>query len=200
MKLAIVRGHRKGSQGAVAADGTTEWQWAGWLGGRIMTRALELGHAAQVFERPNGSSYTRNLAELTAEVNAWRPTLVLSLHFDASPNGQPWSGSTGLYWPGEDGGKPVDRDGRTYAIQLAAACSRGIGIRDRGARGQAKSWNDAWLFILRDTDAPAVILETHFGLADHVRAMAALTEPAPGTNAGKLADAIVRALPPVRTT
>ncbi len=185
MRLAIVRGHRRSAQGAVAADGTTEWQWAGWLASRIMASAMEVGHVARVFERPD-RSYSLAMGELVGAVNAWRADLVLSLHFDAAPGGEPWSGTSALHWPGS-------RDGRTYAVQLSAACSRAIGIRDRGARARAVSWSGAPLYILRDTDAPAVILETHFGRTDHVRAMAALTS-------GRLAPAIVAALPPVETS
>lgn len=185
MRLAIVRGHRISAQGATAANGDTEWQWAGWLASWLAMDLQRADLAGRVFERPDGHDYRRNLHELTTAINAWRPDLVLAIHFDASPNGEPWSGSSALHWPGS-------REGRRWALRLSAAAAGAIGIPDRGARPQAESWAGAPLYILRDTDAPAVLLETHFGGVDHGAAVDAM-------ESGALSRAIVDALT-VRTT
>jgi N-acetylmuramoyl-L-alanine amidase len=203
LRLAIVRGHRRSAQGARAVNGDTEWQWAGWLGSRIMAAALEAGHEARVFDRPDGPSYGENMAKLCADVDAWRPDLALELHFDAAPGGQPWSGSSAIHWP-------RDRASRTWAIQLAGACSRALVIRNRGSKtnegvdGASRSWarskRDAdgtlrpagpVLYFLRDIRAPSVILETHYGShgPDHAAALVAL-------ESGALAAAIVDTLHP----
>lgn len=203
MRLAIVRGHRRSAQGARAINGDTEWQWAGWLGSRVMADALAAGHEARVFERPDGDSYGANLATLCAAIDSYAPDLVIELHFDAAPSGQPWSGSSAIHWP-------TSRAGRTWAVQLSAAVARAIGIRDRGARanagqdGASRSWSrsrrDASgqlrpagpvLYILRDVRAPSVILETHYGShgPDHAAALVAL-------ESGALSRAIVDALHP----
>ena len=193
MKLAIVRGHRKGSQGATAGDGVTEYAFAGWLAARIVADAV--GHECRVFERPDGPHYAHNMMGLVSEVNAWRPDLVLSLHFNASPNGEPWSGTSALHWPS-------DAQGKTWAVQLSGFVARAIGLRNRGAKAQDRSWSKARkvdgelrpagpvLYILRDTLAPTVLLETHFGSnpVDHAKAIQAL-------ESGALSRAIVDALP-----
>jgi len=182
MKLAIVVGHRKSAQGATAVDGVQEWSWNRPLADQIAAGATALGHDVRVFYRPDRSGYSKAMGELVSEVNAYAPDLVLSLHFDSSTDTS-FRGASALHWPGS-------KAGRMWAVQLSAAVARAAGIRSRGAIAQVESWAGSPLYILRDTVAPAVIIESHFGsnAADHVKATAA-------RDSGDLARAIVGVLP-----
>ncbi len=200
MRIAIVRGHSQDLQGAVNKAGSSEWVWSGVLGEQLAHKLHAHNTVAHVFERPTSGTYKQRMLELTHRVNAWRPDVVVSLHFNMSPNGEPWEGSKALHWPSS-------RAGRMWAVQLSGAASRAIGNRDRGAIGQAKSWARArqdesgqWLpdgeplYILRDTVAPAVILEPYFGSSE--------TDTRAATQArdsGALAQSLAVALTPVQS-
>lgn len=184
MRVAIVVGHRQSSQGATAYDGTQEWTWCAQAAAFLGEAAMVAGHEQRVFLRPDLPGYTSAMRELTRAVNDWAPDVVLALHFNAAPashKGQ-FHGTECLHWPGSEAGANV-------AWKVSAALSRAQGTRDRGGKGQSTSHAGAPLYVLRDTDAPAIIIEHHFGdhAGDHDRATAA-------RNSGASARAIIAAL------
>ena len=186
MRVAIVVGHAKSRQGAVAVDGVQEWAWQYPLAEQVVALANRRGHTAKLFTRPDNGTYGRAMRTLTKQINAWRADIVISLHFNAFPEPVGMAsvnGTLALHWP-------TSKQGRTYAVQLSAAVARAQGTRDKGAREQARSWSGAVLYLLRDTMAPAVILETHYGddATDHEKATRS-------RDSGLTARAIVDALP-----
>lgn len=185
MKVSISVGHRKSSQGAAGFDGVQEWAWQRPLAHQIAALLEESGHTATVHERPDVNDYARGMHGLTTAINALSPDVVVELHFNsfAEPAGvASVRGTMGLHWPGSS-------KGARWAASLSRACAQAIGTRDRGAREQARSWSGATLYLLRDTLAPAVILETHYGddEADHRLATSARDN-------GELARAIAQAI------
>lgn len=152
MRVAIVIGHSKASKGAGNTRGVQEWTWNRTLAGQLLA---ELGEdVARVFTRRPGP-YNSAVPALAKQINAWGADLVVSLHFNASTNAAA-HGCCALHWPGSYGG-------RTWARGLSEAASRAIGNRDRGPVEQRESWSGLQLWILSETRAPAVILESYFG-------------------------------------
>lgn len=188
MRLAIVRGHRASSQGATAVDGLREYAWATALADSIADRCDRVGVECRIFTRPDRAGYTSVMRELVQDVNRWTPDIVVSLHFNAAAGEHKgiWNGTYALHWPGSS-------MGQHYATRIASAVASTIGTRliRGGAMAQGESAAGYPLMILRDTAAPAVILESHFGdhPTDH---MAALR----GLRSGQLARAIVEAVQP----
>lgn len=178
--IAIVVGHDERSRGAVGDDGVQEWELNRGLAVRLTERLAALGlplaqqsyreggvaHKRPIFYRTPGLGYRGSMRKLTAELNAERPSLVLSLHFNASSDSRA-TGSEALHWP-------TSTAGLRWAALLSTTTAATLGLKDRGPRAQASSWAGAPLYILRDTQAPAVILETHFGTnpTDHAAATA----------------------------
>lgn len=188
MDVAISVGHSKASPGAVAVDGIAEWHWHHPLANAL---AVELaGHnlEAEVFYRPE-LPYSLAMHDLVQRINRAAPRVVLELHFNAFPEapGQATvTGTMALYWP-------TSEMGHQLARKLSAATAQAQGTIDRGARAQALSWAGAPLYILQNTRAPSVILETHYGDAacDHQRATAARDS---GATARALAAALAEVL------
>lgn len=156
MRVAIVVGHDRVNQGAEAVDGIHEWPWNNRLAGQL-GRLLD---DSRVFYRPIAGNYDAQLLALTEEINRWGPDFVLSLHFNAAPEAYKgeWEGTAALHYPGS-------KKGTALARRLVDAVSKALGTVPLGAKPRTKSWNDVELYILTETIAPAVILETHFG--DH---------------------------------
>lgn len=179
MKIAFVVGHSQKSQGAVDVNGLQEWSFHLPVAEKCVAIAVARGHEAAMFLRPNGG-YTTAMAALVKEINAYQPDLVVSLHFNATPT-HTVSGTEALHWPGSEGGEPL-------AKALAEEVSKALGTRNRGAKAQTHSHSSKPLplYILKDTDAWASIVETHFGdvASDVAKAMA-------GRQSGALARAIV---------
>lgn len=153
MRLAIVVGHSARHKGAAAVDGTREYDFTRPLAARITDAAMVAGHEPRVFLRDGG------FRAMIEEINAWGPGLIVSLHFNAMPASHAGQahGTEVLHYPGSTAG-------RAWAEKLAAAVSEAQGTRNRGAKAQAQaSEGRGALLILRDTRAPAVIVELFFG-------------------------------------
>ena len=127
---------------------------------------------------------------------------MVALHCNAAPESHTgkWSGTMVLHWP-------ISRNGAWLAGLLSAAVAESIGIKDRGPHWQARSWNGPVisipqlkgdtvlkpggpiLWVLKNTKAPAVILESHYmdRKSDHAKANKVLTS-------GKLPIAIVSSI------
>jgi len=185
VRVALVVGHREHAQGATAVDGGQEWAFNRVLADQTAAAMTALGHDVRVFLRPDIAGYTTAMRRLIERVNGYEPDLVISMHYNAAPNPQKgqWHGTEALYWPSS-------RAGKMWATQLSGAVARAQGTYNRGPKARSESWAGSPLLILRDTDAPAVIVETHFGdyASDHARALAA-------RDSGATAQAIASVLP-----
>ena len=179
-RIAIVVGHSPKKGGATAFDGTMEHAFNADFAKRL-AEALPDEVNVLVFIR-NEEDYRTAMRDLVAMVNGYGADLVLSLHSNAMPEEKKGkaSGTMGLFWPGS-------RHGKAFALAIAKAASKAIGIKNRGAIPQARSWaasrlvkgkpvpNGPFLYILQHTRAPAVILESHFldTKSDHTKAIEA---------------------------
>lgn len=163
-RVALVLGHSRGAPGArLLQTAIHEWHWNAELLPRLRDELAARGVEALAFERLDGS-YETAMRQLCDAINATNPDLVVELHF----NGGTQSGAEVLHWPGS-------ARGREAAERLSQAVADAIGIRNRGAVAQARSWATAELvdghlvpagpplWILCLTRAPAVIVEPFFG-------------------------------------
>ena len=87
-KVALVVGHNTKSTGACAKAPINKCEFA--YNNEIvdaMIKSTPSGIAYKKFNRVAGSSYSREIDKVYAEVNAWNPVFVVELHFNGS-NGQ----------------------------------------------------------------------------------------------------------------
>lgn len=197
MKLAIVVGHyalRPGARGRLpanqhghAVEGMTEYAANAQLAAQMVERGPMVGIEARAFRhvartsagqlidptspRPSGSpSYAATVRPTIAEVNEWAPDAVVELHFNSVPREHgAWPWSFAYHFPGS-------RNGQRLGAGMAAACAEVLGSEDRGSMPRQESWAGAPLLVLRETRAPAALLETHNGAnyAHHSRFVRAL--------------------------
>lgn len=156
MRIAVVVGHDERNQGAYSLTlDVREWAFNVPLAAGVVQDLEARGAVARIFERPAGVGYSTAMATLTSEVNTWAPDLVVSLHFNSMADTS-FAGCCVLHWPSSV-------RGNLAAAAISEAVSGAVGNRNRGAVAQADSWSGAPLYILRDTAAPAVIVESFFG-------------------------------------
>lgn len=89
MKIALVIGHRKGSQGAYGNCGISEWKFNNKLVKEILAHPLVKGcdNEFEVFYRTDGGSgYTSRMKELHSRIDKWGARVSLSFHFNAASN------------------------------------------------------------------------------------------------------------------
>lgn len=161
-RVALVVGHNKNHQGA--RDITSGAHEFGHNSCLALEIAKRLNAQCAIFFRRDLGSYSREMSELVCQVNRYRANAVISLHFNSFDGNH--SGSCALICSGSSAGK--------LAAELTDKCSRAMAIKDRGVVRQNKSWAKVKdgrpagpeLYVLTQTQAPAVILETHFG--DHI--------------------------------
>ena len=183
--LAIVIGHNAARPGAWSETlQTSEYDWNKDEATLLVAAIHRLPGPAitmSVFERSSyAASYKLEMRQLTGAVNAARPRLIVSRHFNAL-NGKV-HGCCALHYPGS-------ARGALAAEVLSRAAATALGGRNIGAMAQAVSASGKPLHILRDTQAPAVILEPFFG--DHEGdAERARTARASGSLAAALATTI----------
>jgi len=120
----------------------------------------------KVFVRRDSDSYAKGMKELVAEINAAGVDAVVELHLDVrNVESKRRHGSMGLHWP-------TSSKGEALAEKAARACAATLGLPYVGTVAQARSWSKVTmgtngdvvpggppLYILRDTIAPAAILE-----------------------------------------
>lgn len=164
--IAICIGHDSRRRGA-DPDGPgpipSEWEAMTDLGTRLASELGRRGVRCSLMYRIPGLPYAEQMAELVSRIHGIGATHAVELHWDSHPFG---SGCMGLHWPGS-------LRGAALAERLSAACAGALGIRDRGAIPQQRSWAahvvsetgiaqpaGPVLHFLRDTRIPAAILET----------------------------------------
>lgn len=209
MKLALVIGHHHLSPGVTLASGQTENGFNAELARQLRDVMTGLGADVHVFARSQ-PSYSRSMEEVVRALLAFGPDLVLELHSNGSESGA--RGSEALYWPETAAevdvpeATPRVSGSHAWASHVSAGYAEAIGIKDRGAHVQTRSWNGStrfhptkhksdgsplpipngpWLALLREMTVPTCIGESHFMThpEDHFRALKALDE---GTLAAKL--------------
>ena len=151
--IAIVVGHREKSQGTVSCDGVPEWCWNVPLAHAVADALRDQGYEAHVVTRPNFKS--GNVTRLVNALNKLDPTAIVSLHHNGGP--QDATGSETLCYPGSRVGMAL-----ADAVQRqVVAC---LGLADRGVKQTTHNFakKPKKLRVLTDTNAPTIIVETHF--------------------------------------
>lgn len=153
IKLAIVVGHNERQQGAVRADtGETEFSWNTRLAEFIADLAERMpGVEVQVFHRQYMGSYSRELKEVYARVDAWGAHFSIELHF----NSHSTESATGT---------EVLSSGSKGSLRLCHALQDemldALGLKDRGTKVVRTGRGSLSLIVGR---APAALIEPFFG-------------------------------------
>ena len=157
LDLAIIIGHRRGSQGA-GANGLTEYGFHSDFALELAEACQEAGLSVAVVERddtPDG------YALLPARVNALAPRFAISLHLNAHDSNA--SGSEALYWHtsrGDMNGDGVPDRSCALASMLQEAQCDALGLKDRGLKPIQKG-HRGW-YLLANTSMTCALLEPCF--------------------------------------
>lgn len=149
-KIALVVGRNARSQGAVrVTDKRSEYDWMGDLAAQILAANPA---RYRVFRRPAGVGYTREIAQVYAEVDAWGPAGSIELHFNAAEART--ATSTETLTSGTKGSRRLAALVQSAMVNALGLRDRGLQVRDRNARGGESLWAGR---------APAVLIEPYFG-------------------------------------
>ena len=132
--------------GAIAADGTHEY---------IFNKERLLPHLQKALESKGHKviviGQNKTFSELPARINAEKPDVIISLHYNAF--NKKATGSEVLYWKTSSKSKKL---AELVQSQIVGA----LGLANRGAKGLSSGRGSA---LLKLTNAPCVILEPFFG-------------------------------------
>lgn len=188
----ILVGHSEAGRGAIALDGTTEWDYHRALAPDVVHALYALRWNAESRWRTAALAGNRGLTTTIGGINAARPRCVVELHHNSGPPNR--CGVEVLHWPGS---KP----GADLAAEILREVAPVWSLEKAVHRvvPQARSWNGPAmtdsqgrpvpagppLEILRATSCPSVIVETHFGSHEESQRQAHTLR-----KNGKLAEAI----------
>lgn len=150
LKVCIQIGHggigKNYDSGAISADGTHEHIFNKEKFFPPLKKALESkGHNVIVI------SQNKTFSELPARINAEKPDVIISLHYNAF--NKVATGSEVLYWNTSSKSKKL---AELIQSQIVGA----LGLANRGAKSLSSGRGSA---LLKLTNAPCVILEPFFG-------------------------------------
>ncbi len=157
-KIAIVVGHRKGSQGAYGNAGLSEWKFNKKLASEIKERTDRLGKNVKIFFRKeHGTGYTQRMKELHRDIDDWGADITISLHFNASSHAYA-NGHEVLYCSSS-------RRSGEYARQMNDLFSQYLNNRDRGVLPRGKK-NRGGGFLCRGR-SNCILVEPFFASHQH---------------------------------
>jgi len=86
-KIALLVGHRSGSQGAYGNAGLSEWTFYNAMVDEIIQAAEGIDVELKVFHRKDaGYGYSQRMKHVHKEIDAWGADITISLHFNAASN------------------------------------------------------------------------------------------------------------------
>jgi len=145
MNIAIVIGHSRTKQGAVnKRSGLTEFAYNEPLALEIGEALAKIGHTVNII-------YRHAYNQLPHDINTTNPDIVVSLHCNAY--NEKATGSEVLYWNTSLRGKQAAQIFLDAICESLKLSCRGIKPKNLKSRGG---------FVLRNTDAPCIILEPFF--------------------------------------
>jgi N-acetylmuramoyl-L-alanine amidase len=146
MKIALVIGHSKTSQGAVnKATKLTEFKYNEQLAKDVQQELQKENHEGVLV-------YRTTLAALPAQVNKLQPRIGIEFHCNASAKANA-KGAEVLYWHTSTKGKKVAEILQAEIVAALGNPNRGAKPRTLGERGATQ---------LKETNMPYVILEPFF--------------------------------------
>ncbi len=152
--VAICVGHsRSNDDGAVNADGVTEWAFNQPLAERVCALVAQTGHNAILVDLYDGPSYGSAMRWLSLHLKEIKADVAIELHFNSA--GSMATGFEFLYCG-------VSPKGLTLASKLSASFAKAF--PEQKSRGlKALNKNDRGGTFVMKTHCPAVICEPFFG-------------------------------------
>lgn len=155
MKLAIVVGHNRQSQGAVRSDtGESEWIYNSTLAAHMVEASKNHNIQAEIFFRAPGLGYSREIAQVYSEVDEWGADASIELHFNS--HGDPTASGTETLSSGS--ARSVE-----LAEEVHMAMVEDLGLRDRGVKVHNRRTKGRGYKSLVAGSAPAILVEPFFG-------------------------------------
>jgi len=157
LDLAIIIGHRRGSQGA-SGNSLTEYGFHAEFAPMLAEACQDAGLSVAVVERRDDSHGYR---DLPATVNALKPRFAISMHLNAHDSAA--SGSEALYWhtsKGDMNGDGVPDRSCALASMLQEAQCDALGLKDRGLKPIEKG-HRGW-YLLAKTAMTCALIEPCF--------------------------------------
>ncbi len=153
MKIAIVIGHDKNSQGAYGNIGISEWKFNKELIGEMQRdKMLPKQHEYIIFFRdPNINGYTNKMKDLHKRIDAWGAEVSIEFHFNGSSNPSV-NGHEVLY---------CSKNGKKVAKKLNEQYNKYLSNKDRGIKKVTK--NDRGGGFCCRGKSYAIIAEPFFG-------------------------------------
>lgn len=145
-KIVVNIGHGHIDRGAISVGNESEWTYNSKVSDKLVPKLKKAGYHVDVV------SQTTSYSALPSMINAKDPDIILSLHFNAASASA--HGTEMLHHEGS-------HNGERLAKNLQKEVLKALGTRDRGVKGRVKG--DRGSSLLRNTAAPAVILEPFFG-------------------------------------
>ena len=159
MRVALCVGHsRRGDNGAVAADGSTQ-EWTFWRRVAHLAKRGRMAYDPQVavYDVYAGRSYTEAMSDCAARVRDFNADCAIELHFNAY-NGIA-QGREAFYWHSSPNGESLAKC--ILEVQERRVAMEGGGFPFRGAKPATRDTRGAQ--FLRKTHCPAIIWEGWFG-------------------------------------
>jgi len=158
MKIALIVGHRKNSQGAVGSKGISEYKFNKKLIEEIQLDLVD-DHDIKVFYRRDDlSGYTERMKDLHKRIDAWGAKVSVSFHFNAAGN-KSVDGHEVLYCSGS--GKKLSKKLNDNFTQYLDNNNRGIKKKTKHDRGGG--------FLCRGKSV-CILSEPFFGSHQHLYA------------------------------
>lgn len=148
MKIFINAGHAPGGNpdpGAVSPNGLRESDVAADVGAAVVSYLKAAGHEAVILQ-------SDSLGEVCSTANSLNVDLFVSIHCNAASNASA-SGAESWYCSGSVDGESAARLIQGRIIEKLELVDRGIKCATPGVNG---------LYVLSNTDAPAVLIEIAF--------------------------------------
>lgn len=156
-KLAIIVGHNKRAQGAVAVSpiNQSEYVFNAQVAKIMDAEAADFGLEVGIFYRDGKLGYSGQIAKAYREADAWGADLAIELHFNGAAN-KSARGTVTL-----SSGSAKSLRFASLAQDAMVALFGRIGKQDRGVKTRARG--DRGGFSLVAGNAPAILVEPFFG-------------------------------------
>ena len=133
MKLAIVKGHNRGT-GAQSLSGIDEWTWNSWLASAMEPMLREAGIDYEVYVRDASLGYTAAMKKHARDIKRDDCTHAVEMHFNFHKLGSPARGYEFLHWWGS-------RKSRL----MAQAFARSFGAHFPTIPARKGRWYQGWI-------------------------------------------------------
>lgn len=156
MKLAVVVGHNRISQGAVRSDtGESEFVYNTDLAKKMRDIVGEQypDLKLKIFHRTPGGGYTSEIERVYGEVDQWNADASIELHFNSA--GDPRASGTETFSSGSSRSVRLAQEVQMEMVETLGLRDRGVKIRNSRTKGRG-------YLSLVSGRAPAILIEPFF--------------------------------------